>query len=526
MPKKVVIKKTETEENTKKDVKVTAIPEIKEKDFEAVETRAVTEPYTYVRLLYNKDANEYLYEIIEPQLSEEQKKTLDTIKNTLIESMDEGMRFATREKRVEYLKKNMDRIILDKHKKMDETFKGKIFYYIIRDLIGYGKIDVLMIDPMIEDVSCDGAKTPIYIYHRAHESMRTNILFNSDEELDKFVVTLAQKCGKSISIASPMLDATIPDGSRLQATLAREVTTRGSSFTIRRFKANPITPPDLVGFKTMSSEMMAYLWLAVQYGESMLISGGTASGKTTTLNAILLFIPPQMKIVSIEDTREINIPHENWIAGLTRSGFAGKSGETSGEIDMFELMRASLRQRPQYLIVGEVRGKEAFIIFQAMATGKATYSTIHADSVQAIVNRLENPPINLPRVLVAALNVVLLQASVKVGPKMTRRIKKIVEIVGLEPDTKELITNTIFEWNPADDRFVYLGHSSIFEKIAYLKNMTHDEVTEEFKRRTEIINWMLKKNVKNYKEVANILSAYYQEPEETIKKIRSDTYEK
>ncbi len=524
MPKKIALKK-KREEKKEKSLEITVIPEIPEKGFEVAETNQITE-HAYVRLLHNKETDEYLYEIIEPSLSEENKELLGVVKKELIETMSDGMKYEERKKREDYLRKNMEKIISGKRKKMDEITKEKIFYYIVRDFIGYGKIEVMMIDSMIEDISCDGAKTPIYIYHRAHESMRTNVIFETDKELDKFVVTLAQKCGKSISVASPMLDATIPDGSRLQATLAKEVTTRGSSFTIRRFRANPMTPPDLVKFKTMSPEMMAYLWLAVQYGESMLISGGTASGKTTTLNAILLFIPSQSKIVSIEDTREINIPHENWIAGLTRSGFAGKGGEVSGEIDMFELMKSALRQRPEYIIVGEVRGPEAYVVFQAMATGKATYSTIHADSVQAIVNRLESQPINLPRVLVSALNVVLLQASVKVGTKMTRRIKKIVEIVGLEKDTKELITNTIFDWNPADDKFVYLGHSSLFERIAKLKNVGTDEVTKDFKNRTEIINWMIKNNIRDYKEVAGIIAAYYQTPDETMKKIGSETYGK
>jgi flagellar protein FlaI len=358
--------------------------------------------------------------------------------------------------------------------------------------------------------------------------MKTNLIFENDKELDRFVVALAQKCGKHISVANPMLDATIPDGSRLQATLAREVTTRGSSFTVRRFRANPLTPADLVRFGTLSAEMIAYCWLAIQYGESMLISGGTASGKTTTLNAILLFIPPEMKIVSIEDTREINIPHENWIAGLTRGGFKGKyAGESStGEIDMFELMRAALRQRPQYIIVGEVRGKEAYIIFQAMATGKATYSTIHADSVQAIVHRLENPPISLPRILVAALNIVLLQAQVKVRDRMARRVTRIVEIVGIEPDTKELVTNTIFEWEPAKDKFNYLGYSKLLDKIAYIRNLSLEEVKEEFNRRTDIINWMVKKNINNYKEVAKVVASYYRDPERVIREIRAELYGK
>src|SRR5256885_859604 len=206
--------------------------------------------------------------------------------------------------------------------------KERIMYFVFRDFIRYGPIDVVMTDVQVEDVSCDGVQVPLYIYHRKYGSIPSNLKFDSAEELDSFVVWLAQRSGKHISVALPMLDATIPDGSRLQATLGMHVTKRGSSFTIRRFRENPFTPLDLVRFKTMSPEMMAYLWLAIENGQSMLICGGTASGKTTTLNAILLFIPPQMKIVSIEDTRELNLPHENWVPLLTRAGFGGRVAST------------------------------------------------------------------------------------------------------------------------------------------------------------------------------------------------------
>ena len=190
--------------------------------------------------------------------------------------------------------------------------KGRILYYLERDFIGYGVIEVPMTDVDVEDISCDGQGIPLYIYHRKYGSIRSNLKFETAAQLDDFVVWIAQRSGKHISAASPVLDATIPDGSRLQATLGRHVTKHGSTFTVRRFRDNPFTPVDLLKFRTMSPEMMAYLWIAIEHGQSMMVCGGTASGKTTTLNATLLFIPPQMKIVSIEDTRELNLPHDNW----------------------------------------------------------------------------------------------------------------------------------------------------------------------------------------------------------------------
>jgi len=507
----------------KKDVEE-EIPEILNKDVEEIESYPIAEPYAKIRITYDHKTHAYLYEVIEKKISEEEKKILDFIKKILSKTIDYetfGENIAERKKQIA---DNTDEIIRSRGIRIDEKSRGIIKYYLCRDFVGFGKIDVIMNDESVEDISCDGSNVPIYVVHRAYESIKTNLVFETDDETDSFVIALAQRSGKQISVADPMVDGTLPDGSRLQATLAKEVTTRGSSFTIRRFRENPLTPPDLVRYNTLSAEMMAYLWLAVEFGESIITSGGTACGKTSTMNAMMLFIPPQAKIVSIEDTREINIPHENWIAGLTRSGFGGKTGSGSGEIDMFELVKAALRQRPQYVIVGEVRGQEAFSLFQAMATGHTAYSTMHADSVRSIIHRLENPPINLPRVLLSALNIVVLQSQVMLGDRMVRRINKIVELVGLDPDTNDLITNTVYEWHPSGDKFEYLGHSVMFEKVMSKKNMTMNEMNEEFKRRTEVVNWMLKKNVRNYQEVAVIVSHYYTDPEGTMKEISAEAH--
>lgn len=504
----------------------TIIPELKDENFEEVEIVPIKEPYSYVRISFNKELNEYFYEVIEPQLTKEEEEILDFMTKSLINIMRyEFDARSTREEKEEHIKKSMDELLIKIGLYLDQVVKDKILYYLNRNFVGYGPLDVLMIDEMIEDISCDGPEIPLFVFHRKYESVRTNVIFPDDPSLDSFVINLAQRCGKHISVAEPMLDATLPDGSRLQATLSREVTTRGSSFTIRRFKADPFTPTDLLRYKTISTEMLAYMWLAVEHGESIIICGGTASGKTSTMNAIMLFIPPAMKIVTIEDTREINIPHENWLAGLTRTGFGrDDEGNPLGEVDMYELLRAALRQRPQYLIVGEVRGKETYTMFQAMATGHTVYSTMHADSVKAMVYRLENPPINLPRILLSALNIAVIQAQVKVGRGIARRIKSIVEIVGIEPDTNELITNTVYAWNSADDSFVFNGHSFLFERIMSMKNMTTAQMKEEFKRRVEVMEWMGKMNIRHHEEVANLIAQYYNDPDKLIQKIRSELY--
>ncbi len=489
--------------------------DIEDSEQDVIEQLPILEPYVYSKIIYNNKTYEYFYEVIEPKLTPKEQEILVLLKEYLQKIFEYSPEQNISKE--EILRKNIMELILANDWKLTEESKEKLSYYIIRDFIGYERINPLIIDDFIEDISCDGPNIPIFVYHKVYETVKTNIIFPTDDCLDSFVIMLAQRCGKQISIAEPILDGTLSDGSRVQVTLAKEVTTRGSSFTIRRFKTNPLTQPDLVRFGTLSPEICAYFWLAVENGDSIIVCGGTACGKTSTINAISLFIPPEMKIVSMEDTREINIPHKNWIAGITRSGGGGAK-----EITMFELVRAALRQRPQYIIVGEVRGKEAFILFQAMATGHTTYSTMHADSVESIIHRLENPPIDLPRVLLTALNIIVIQSQVSVKNRFVRRITKIVELLDIDPETNNIITNTVYDWDPKQDKHIYLGHSALFEKIMFKKNYSEIAMNEEFQRRVDVIRWMIEKNIRSYTDVSRIIASYYKDTKSTIEMVRKD----
>ena len=317
-----------------------------------------------------------------------------------------------------------------------------------------------------------------------------------------------------------MLDATMPDGSRIQMTLSTEVTTKGSTFTIRKFSEDPFSPPDLVEFHTMSSEMVAFMWLAIENGINALIAGGTAAGKTSTLNALSLFIPRESKIVSIEETREINLPHPNWIPGVVRSGFGEVVGnKVIGEIDLYDLMKAALRQRPEYIIVGEIRGKEAYVLFQAMATGHTTYSTVHADSAQSLIHRLEGKPIEIPRIMLQALDLICIQVISRVKNKRARRCKQIIEIIDIDPTTKEILTNEVFHWDPIEDKFNYSGKSYILERIRAEKDITREEMIQEIKNRALLIEWMNKENYREFKKVATIIAQYADNPADVMKKV-------
>jgi archaeal flagellar protein FlaI len=510
---------------------VTPVPPLADPGLKELDLAPIRPGFSYVRITYHNTRNEYLYEVIEPPLSPIERDLTERLRVVLVDEFEPLPEIDPETKRRE-LRKMVDNKLQEWELGPGPTTKGRILYHLERDFIGYGIVDVPMTDTEVEDISCDGVGIPLYIYHRKYGSIRSNLKFQDSKQLDDYVIWLAQRSGKHISVASPILDATVPDGSRLQATLGTHVTKRGSSFTIRRFRDNPFTPVDLLKFKTMSPEMMAYLWIAIENGQSMMVCGGTASGKTTTLNATLLFIPPQMKIVSIEDTRELNLPHENWVPSLTRAGFGAKnltSGKAPGEIDMFDLLAAALRQRPQYLMVGEVRGAEAFIVFQAMATGKTCYTTFHAESVSAMVHRMENPPITLPRSLVSALNLVLLQRQVKVGTKMTRRVQSLTEIVGLDPETNELITNSVYSWNPADDTFLYSGHSYVYERVAMMKNLTMKEMEREVRNRAEMLDYLVYRDSQatrlkpfTHRDVGQLVAFYYKEPERALAEARAE----
>ncbi len=489
---------------------------------EEVDLYPVNEPFAYVRIIFDKNTNEYIYKAIEPVLNPAENKLLAEIEQRLFETLDVNTKGLTKEKAVEILKDSVNDIISDYGLKLKPAERAKILYHINKEFLGDGLIDPIMHDKYIEDISCDGLNTPIFVFHSKYESLQTNLLYKEEAVLDSFVTKLAQRAGKYISIAEPMLDATMSDGSRIQMTLGTEVTAHGSTFTIRKFKDEPITPTDLTEWGTFSPLSIAYIWLAVEAGKSCIFAGGTASGKTTSLNAISLFIPPLAKIVTLEDTRELKLPHLNWIPSVTRESF-DKDGK--GSIDMYELLRAALRQRPEYILVGEVRGAEAQTLFQAMSTGHVTYATMHADSVASAVHRIENPPLNVPRNMLSSLNLMSVQVQARIGGQRIRRNKQLIEILDIDPRTKELITNEVFKWHQSTDEIRYSGKSYVLEDIMESRGWDEARMLEELKRRQEILEWMRLKKLRNYKDVGKVLMSYYRDSEAVIKLVREDLYE-
>jgi flagellar protein FlaI len=484
------------------------------------EAYPIQEPYVYAAIIKDPEIQKVRYEVIEPTLSEEEEDCLKELKIYLIEEVDVSLKeIETKEKAETYLRDQTKKTIRKHRIRVAPEATDKLSYYIIRDFIGYGKIDPLMKDHLIEDISADGVNIPIYVWHRVYESLPTNIIFKDEAELNSFTIRMAYLSGKNISIASPILDASLPDGSRIQLTYGNEITRRGSTFTIRRFRVDPLTVSDLIMFRTISSEMAAYLWYVVENRASILVAGGVASGKTTMLNCLSMFIKPEMKVVSVEDTQELNLPHENWIPSVVRLGF-GHEDKRGGTITLFDLLKAAVRQRPDYIIVGEVRGEEAYTLFQAMATGHLGMCTMHAESVEAVVNRLESEPMNIPKPLVAMTNVIVVMARRDVDGKPARRIETTAEVLGLDQKMGKIATEDIFRWNPKFDRFSCLNHSALLERQMKKLEIDKEEVQRELSHRQTVLDWMTSKGIRRYTEVANVIRAYYANPDRVFQKAR------
>ncbi len=483
------------------------------------------EPYAYANIRWNEKTQEVIYTLIEPPLTDKENNMLKKLMEMVVDLLDINLMNVTEMGAVKkYLREKIDALIEDYGFDMSKPEYDKIMYYMERNFLGLGVIEPMMQDAGIEDISCDGVGVPIFIFHRKYGSTKANVTFNDEEELNRFIVKLAQRCGKHISVADPLVDGALPDGSRLQATYSfgGDIATKGSTFTIRKFTKDPLTIIDFMTFGTIPATMAAYLWLAIEFRNSVLIAGGTATGKTSCLNTLCLFLHPETKILSIEDTPELVLPHEHWVAKISRTGYGPDlaEGRKRGEISMFDLLRAALRERPDELIVGEVRGKEAYVLFQAMATGHAGMATIHAESTEAVVNRLITAPISLSTGLLQHLNLILVMTNSRVKGVDVRRVKEVVEILGMDMKTDKPITNEFFKWVPSGDYYEFASDRSyILNKIVEEKGISESSVWEELQRRTAILEWMKKEGIRFYKDVGRIIAIYYKSPEDILKRV-------
>jgi flagellar protein FlaI len=472
-------------------------------------------PYSYANIKFDPKESSLLYSVMEPRMSDKEKYIMEKLHEGLIQIIDVSLDdIKNSDKMLTFLEKSINRLLDEYNFKLKDQEYVKIMYYIFRDFVGLNRIEPLLSDPYIEDIGCDGVNIPVYVVHQKFGSLKTNIIYTDAKELKDFATKLAERCDRYISYAEPLLDGSLPDGSRVQASLASDVTTRGPTFSIRKFRAEPLSPVDMIRLNTASSEMLAYLWFLIENGMNMLISGGVSTGKTSLLNGISFFIPPEAKIVSIEDTRELNLPHENWIPGAARSGFTGSG---VGEVTMYELLKESFRQNPDYLIVGEIRGKEAYVMFQAMASGHPSISTVHAGSVDDLMKRLQTRPINLSTGLIESLDLVIIMIHAREKGKSARRVKEIVEIEDIDIATGQPVTNKAFVWMPASDSFEYRSNSWLLERVSTQKGIPMNNIIREISKRKKFLEWLYNNNINDMHEVGKYMAMFYRDKEKVDK---------
>ena len=462
------------------------------------------------------------YDVLKQNYTTEEKILLNEIRENLVDlAISSGENFQPNEDKL----LNDIKVFLfnrfsgeNQNKRIPNEYLDNLSRKLLRDIIGYGKIDSLIQDDELEEIMIIGINKPVYVYHRKHGMMKTNIRYDDEQELTDLIDSMARQINRRIDKESPILDGRLSDGSRINATIP-PVSADGPSLTIRKFKKDPLTIIDLINSKTLSLELAAFLWLCFDglgvRSANAIISGGTSSGKTTTLNALASFINPKERIITIEDTLELQIPHEHVIRMETRPS----NVENKGELTMNDLVKNSLRQRPDRIIVGEVRGEEAITLFTALNTGHSGFGTLHSNSARETITRLTTNPMSVPKIMIQAIDFIIMQKRIYTPSGVSyRRISEVAEVVGSEEGVIQL--NKIFEWNPETDSIENVSISSkTLTQIANLSGKSLYEINKEIENRELLLKHMVNQNIHRENEVNTILEMYYANPQKVLNRI-------
>jgi flagellar protein FlaI len=488
------------------------------KGLKVIEKYPLYEPFSHVVIVQNPKTGEYKYILDELQLDPLERGVYNRILEILLAEIESPKEEIADPRKffAEEAKKIVDKYRISLGWLPDVSWY-KILYHAERDLVGFGKIDPVMRDPNIEDISCDGVHKSVYIWHRNYESLETNLEFENDEVLDNTVVKLVHMAGKHVSTAFPIVDASLPGKHRLAVCYRREITPFGTAFTIRKFREDPYSIIDLINIGTFSEEMAAYLWVCLENRSSIMVLGGTAAGKTTALNALACLIKPGSKVITIEETAELNLSHENWVSLIARQSY-GLGGSSVGEVALFDLVKTSMRHRPDMLIVGEVRGQEAYVLFQALATGHGGMCTMHAENLDSAVKRLTSKPMEISPAYIPLMNIVLSIQRVHLmkdnEKKAFRRVITVNEIADYED------YRIPFKWQPAKDEYLIdFDKSMLLSSLSERQGITKRDLLDEMGRRRDVLHWMRERNIRSYKDVAAIVAEYYARPMHIYEKV-------
>lgn len=462
------------------------------------------------------------YDVIKQDYSPEEKILLGEIRENLVDlAISSGENYHPNPEKLLNEIKNFlfERLSQNpSNNNITNEYLDRLSQNVLRDLVGYGEIDPLIQDDELEEIMIIGTNKPVFVYHRKYGMMKTNIRFKDDKELINLIDSIARQINRRIDQESPILDGRLIDGSRINATIP-PASADGPSLTIRKFKKDPLTIIDLINSKTISIELAAFLWLCIDglgvKSANIIISGGTSSGKTTTLNALSAFINPKERIITIEDTLELQIPHEHVIRMETRPS----NVENKGELTMNDLVKNSLRQRPDRIIVGEVRAEEAITLFTALNTGHSGFGTLHSNDARETITRLTNEPMSVPKIMIQAIDFIVMQNRIYTSSGVSyRRISEVAEVVGMEEDVIQL--NKIFEWNPETDTIENVSLSSkTLAQIAALSGTSPNDLYDEIKNKESVLKHMVNYNIRSVEEVSAVLELYYKNPQKVLNKI-------
>lgn len=462
------------------------------------------------------------YNVFKQKYSSEEKLLLSELRENLVDlaiSSDESLQ-VNEDKLLNDIKNFLFAKLANnsQNNAISNEYLDNLARKLFQDLVGYGEIDPLIRDDNLEEIMVIGIDKPVFVYHREYGMMKTNILFKDAGEVMNLIDSIARQINRRIDQESPILDGRLPDGSRVNATIP-PISADGPSMTIRKFKRDPLTIIDLINSKTISVELAAFFWLCFDglgvKSANAIISGGTSSGKTTTLNALSSFINPKERIITIEDTLELQIPHEHVIRMETRP----PNVENRGELTMNDLVKNSLRQRPDRIIVGEVRGSEAITLFTALNTGHSGFGTLHSNDARETITRLTNAPMSVPNIMISAIDFIIMQNRIYRSDGVSfRRISEVAEVSGIEEGVIQL--NKIFEWDPQSDTIKNVGITSkTLTEIANVSGNSLNSLYDEIKNREIVLQHMVDQNIRSIRDVSTVLEMYYLDSQKMLNRI-------